>query len=328
MEGESISQILYDLNKTELMDKFNASMCSFKQKIVKIISEDPYFFQIYNIPKMLDDLSAFILEENNTVKYEIMVDNLDTSLTGFNYITIRLLEKIKNAFKDNINSTNLKDIVDEVKAKIEKEMIVLEEQFLNISGTLKDKVNQSYLSNLKNVINDTIYNLPSILQEKIDKKEPLIIFDELFIYLNYTNNTSINNIPLMLIKILGESANEIKAKIYELNITLLTETTKTIDSLNNAIIERIKSINTSEIFGFIKVINSEIKSLIGLYRNDFRKVFNISKENFLYFLREVNILNNKKIADLVIEKPESEEGYEKINPKYKTKSTCMKRESY
>ena len=76
----------------------------------------------------------------------------------------------------------------------------------------------------------------------------------------------------MLIKILGESANEIKAKIYELNITLLTETTKTIDSLNNAIIERIKSINTSEIFGFIKVINSEIKSLIGLYRNDFRKV--------------------------------------------------------
>ena len=71
---------------------------------------------------------------------------------------------------------------------------------------------------------------------------------------NYTNNTSINNILLMLIKILGESANEIKAKIYELNIPLLTETTKTIDSLNNAIIERIKSINTSEIFGFIKVI--------------------------------------------------------------------------
>ena len=323
MEGESISQILYDLNKTELMDKFNASMCSFKQKIVKIISEDPYFFQIYNIPKMLDDLSAFILEENNTVKYEIMVDNLDTSLTGFNYITIRLLEKIKNAFKDNINSTNLKDIVDEVKAKIEKEMIVLEEQFLNISGTLKDKVNQSYLSNLKNVINDTIYNLPNILQEKIDKKEPLIIFDELFIYFNYsngkinntipsliyslknyTNNTSINNIPLMLIKILGESANEIKAKIYELNIPLLTETTKTIDSLNNAIIERIKSINTSEIFGFIKVINSEIKSLIGLYRNDFRKVFNISKENFLYFLGEVNILNNKKIAEALKEQIE------------------------
>ena len=287
----NLTQNLKDFNLTEAKNKFNASLCDFKQKIIENIRKSPELLQKYNISKILEDISNILPEINITKEYEKIVDNYNKSLTEFNSYLIQSLEKVVNAFGPN---QNISGIINTIKAKIESEKEKIKSQIPNITSHLPNimNMNKTYLDNLKVKINQTIYNLPSYLEEESKKNRTLVLFDKLVDFLNYSNpkNTIQKIVTYMkyntemfinitnFAKVFSKRFDELKEKIIDLNIPIINVLFEGFKNLTSLFTERFgQGLNLSTIKIFIQNRTTEIKSIIDTQKEYFNGLLNTTR---------------------------------------------------
>ena len=148
---------LKNLNETELKNILNSSISSIKQFITKQISKMPNELKIQNFSKVIEVISDILSEQNKTAINEKFAANLNVALTNFN---TRVIQTIEKAIKLNGTSTNLKDLI----AQIDNRKSIFESQLKIISELLQGNSNETYINDLINKINSTIYSLPAIIQ--------------------------------------------------------------------------------------------------------------------------------------------------------------------
>ena len=307
----NLTQNLKDLNLTEAKNKFNASLCDFKQKIIKNIPKSPELLQKYNISKILEDISNILPEINITKEYEKIVDNLNKSLTEFNSYLIQSLEKVVNAFGPN---QNISGIINTIKAKIESEKEKIKSQIPNITSLLPNikNANLTFLDNLKIKINQTIYNLPSYLEEESKKNRTLVLFDKLVDFLNYSNpNNTIQKIVTDMkyntemftnitnfAKVFSKRFDELKEKIIDLNIPIINVLFEGFENLTSLFTERFgQGLNLSTIKIFIQNRTTEIKSIIDTQKKYFNGLLNTTRISQL--IEAINKTNVDQVKEIL-----------------------------
>ena len=307
----NLTQNLKDLNLTEAKNKFNASLCDFKQKIIENIRKSPELLQKYNISKILEDISNILPEINITKEYEKIVDNYNKSLTEFNSYLIQSLEKVVNAFGPN---QNISGIINTIKAKIESEKEKIKSQIPNITSLLPNikNMNKTYLDNLKVKINQTIYNLPSYLEEESKKNRTLVLFDKLVDFLNYSNpNNTIQKIVTDMkyntemftnitnfAKVFSKRFDELKEKIIDLNIPIINVLFEGFENLTSLFTERFgQGLNLSTIKIFIQNRTTEIKSIIDTQKKYFNGLLNTTRISQL--IEAINKTNVDQVKEIL-----------------------------
>ena len=307
----NLTQNLKDLNLTEAKNKFNASLCDFKQKIIENIRKSPELLQKYNISKILEDISNILPEINITKEYEKIVDNYNKSLTEFNSYLIQSLEKVVNAFGPN---QNISGIINTIKAKIESEKEKIKSQIPNITSLLPNikNMNKTYLDNLKVKINQTIYNLPSYLEEESKKNRTLVLFDKLVDFLNYSNpNNTIQKIVTDMkyntemftnitnfAKVFSKRFDELKEKIIDLNIPIINVLFEGFENLTSLFTERFgQGLNLSTIKIFIQNRTTEIKSIIDTQKEYFNGLLNTTRISQL--IEAINKTNVDQVKEIL-----------------------------
>ena len=307
----NLTQNLKDFNLTEAKNKFNASLCDFKQKIIENIRKSPELLQKYNISKILEDISNILPEINITKEYEKIVDNYNKSLTEFNSYLIQSLEKVVNAFGPN---QNISGIINTIKAKIESEKEKIKSQIPNITSLLPNikNMNKTYLDNLKVKINQTIYNLPSYLEEESKKNRTLVLFDKLVDFLNYSNpkNTIQKIVTYMkyntemfinitnFAKVFSKRFDELKEKIIDLNIPIINALFEGFKNLTSLFTERFgQGLNLSTIKIFIQNRTTEIKSIIDTQKKYFNGLLNTTRISQL--IEAINKTNVDQVKEIL-----------------------------
>ena len=307
----NLTQNLKDFNLTEAKNKFNASLCDFKQKIIENIRKSPELLQKYNISKILEDISNILPEINITKEYEKIVDNYNKSLTEFNSYLIQSLEKVVNAFGPN---QNISGIINTIKAKIESEKEKIKSQIPNITSLLPNikNMNKTYLDNLKVKINQTIYNLPSYLEEESKKNRTLVLFDKLVDFLNYSNpNNTIQKIVTDMkyntkmftnitnfAKVFSKRFDELKEKIIDLNIPIINVLFEGFENLTSLFTERFgQGLNLSTIKIFIQNRTTEIKSIIDTQKKYFNGLLNTTRISQL--IEAINKTNVDQVKEIL-----------------------------
>ena len=307
----NLTQNLKDFNLTEAKNKFNASLCDFKQKIIENIRKSPELLQKYNISKILEDISNILPEINITKEYEKIVDNSNKSLTEFNSYLIQSLEKVVNAFGPN---QNISGIINTIKAKIESEKEKIKSQIPNITSHLPNimNMNKTYLDNLKVKINQTIYNLPSYLEEESKKNRTLVLFDKLVDFLNYSNpkntiqkivtdmkyNTEMFINITNFAKVFSKRFDELKEKIIDLNIPIINALFEGFENLTSLFTERFgQGLNLSTIKIFIQNRTTEIKSIIDTQKKYFNRLLNTTRISQL--IEAINKTNVDKVKEIL-----------------------------
>ena len=307
----NLTQNLKDLNLTEAKNKFNASLCDFKQKIIENIRKSPELLQKYNISKILEDISNILPEINITKEYEKIVDNYNKSLTEFNSYLIQSLEKVVNAFGPN---QNISGIINTIKAKIESEKEKIKSQIPNITSLLPNikNANLTFLDNLKIKINQTIYNLPSYLEEESKKNRTLVLFDKLVDFLNYSNpNNTIQKIVTDMkyntkmftnitnfAKVFSKRFDELKEKIIDLNIPIINVLFEGFENLTSLFTERFgQGLNLSTIKIFIQNRTTEIKSVIDTQKKYFNGLLNTTRISQL--IEAINKTNVDQVKEIL-----------------------------
>ena len=307
----NLTQNLKDFNLTEAKNKFNASLCDFKQKIIENIRKSPELLQKYNISKILEDISNILPEINITKEYEKIVDNYNKSLTEFNSYLIQSLEKVVNAFGPN---QNISGIINTIKAKIESEKEKIKSQIPNITSLLPNimNMNKTYLDNLKVKINQTIYNLPSYLEEESKKNRTLVLFDKLVDFLNYSNpkNTIQKIVTYMkyntemfinitnFAKVFSKRFDELKEKIIDLNIPIINVLFEGFENLTSLFTERFgQGLNLSTIKIFIQNRTTEIKSIIDTQKKYFNGLLNTTRISQL--IEAINKTNVDQVKEIL-----------------------------
>ena len=307
----NLTQNLKDFNLTEAKNKFNASLCDFKQKIIENIRKSPELLQKYNISKILEDISNILPEINITKEYEKIVDNYNKSLTEFNSYLIQSLEKVVNAFGPN---QNISGIINTIKAKIESEKEKIKSQIPNITSHLPNimNMNKTYLDNLKVKINQTIYNLPSYLEEESKKNRTLVLFDKLVDFLNYSNpkntiqkivtdmkyNTEMFINITNFAKVFSKRFDELKEKIIDLNIPIINVLFEGFKNLTSLFTERFgQGLNLSTIKIFIQNRTTEIKSIIDTQKKYFNGLLNTTRISQL--IEAINKTNVDQVKEIL-----------------------------
>ena len=307
----NLTQNLKDFNLTEAKNKFNASLCDFKQKIIENIRKSPELLQKYNISKILEDISNILPEINITKEYEKIVDNYNKSLTEFNSYLIQSLEKVVNAFGPN---QNISGIINTIKAKIESEKEKIKSQIPNITSLLPNimNMNKTYLDNLKVKINQTIYNLPSYLEEESKKNRTLVLFDKLVDFLNYSNpkntiqkivtdmkyNTEMFTNITNFAKVFSKRFDELKEKIIDLNIPIINVLFEGFENLTSLFTERFgQGLNLSTIKIFIQNRTTEIKSIIDTQKKYFNRLLNTTRISQL--IEAINKTNVDQVKEIL-----------------------------
>ena len=307
----NLTQNLKDFNLTEAKNKFNASLCDFKQKIIENIRKSPELLQKYNISKILEDISNILPEINITKEYEKIVDNYNKSLTEFNSYLIQSLEKVVNAFGPN---QNISGIINTIKAKIESEKEKIKSQIPNITSLLPNimNMNKTYLDNLKVKINQTIYNLPSYLEEESKKNRTLVLFDKLVDFLNYSNpkntiqkivtdmkyNTEMFINITNFAKVFSKRFDELKEKIIDLNIPIINVLFEGFKNLTSLFTERFgQGLNLSTIKIFIQNRTTEIKSIIDTQKKYFNGLLNTTRISQL--IEAINKTNVDQVKEIL-----------------------------
>ena len=307
----NLTQNLKDFNLTEAKNKFNASLCDFKQKIIENIRKSPELLQKYNISKILEDISNILPEINITKEYEKIVDNSNKSLTEFNSYLIQSLEKVVNAFGPN---QNISGIINTIKAKIESEKEKIKSQIPNITSLLPNikNMNKTYLDNLKVKINQTIYNLPSYLEEESKKNRTLVLFDKLVDFLNYSNpkntiqkivtdmkyNTEMFINITNFAKVFSKRFDELKEKIIDLNIPIINVLFEGFENLTSLFTERFgQGLNLSTIKIFIQNRTTEIKSIIDTQKKYFNGLLNTTRISQL--IEAINKTNVDQVKEIL-----------------------------
>ena len=316
----NLTEKINNFNFSEAKDTFNSSICSLKKKIVENVFDKQYLFKIVNISQIIDGVSYLLQEgKNKTGLNDKVVNIIDNIMTKFNYYTIYSLEYIEKKIKTNFNTTNIKEVIEQIK--------------LNLG-------NNTILNNLKNIsfnkINETLYNIPNIIQDKIVKKEPLIIFDKIVGYLNNTKlNNSIHKIKSSFEKleniirsgnetdmkeIFNKMLNLTKTQINSLNNTLLNKIIEQIKESNNTIFEKLKD---NEIPELIQNITNNLNEL----KNNIKeKVQNISFDSIdkiiLNYIDKINKANSIEITDKILNQINL---YEKITNFFKNETEFLKK---
>ena len=307
----NLTQNLKDFNLTEAKNKFNASLCDFKQKIIENIRKSPELLQKYNISKILEDISNILPEINITKEYEKIVDNYNKSLTEFNSYLIQSLEKVVNAFGPN---QNISGIINTIKAKIESEKEKIKSQIPNITSLLPNimNMNKTYLDNLKVKINQTIYNLPSYLEEESKKNRTLVLFDKLVDFLNYSNpkntiqkivtdmkyNTKMFTNITNFAKVFSKRFDELKKKIIDLNIPIINVLFEGFENLTSLFTERFgQGLNLSTIKIFIQNRTTEIKSIIDTQKKYLNGLLNTTRISQL--IEAINKTNVDQVKEIL-----------------------------
>ena len=307
----NLTQNLKDFNLTEAKNKFNASLCDFKQKIIENIRKSPELLQKYNISKILEDISNILPEINITKEYEKIVDNYNKSLTEFNSYLIQSLEKVVNAFGPN---QNISGIINTIKAKIESEKEKIKSQIPNITSHLPNimNMNKTYLDNLKVKINQTIYNLPSYLEEESKKNRTLVLFDKLVDFLNYSNpkntiqkivtdmkyNTEMFINITNFAKVFSKRFDELKKTIIDLNIPIINVLFEGFENLTSLFTERFgQGLNLSTIKIFIQNRTTEIKSIIDTQKKYFNGLLNTTRISQL--IEAINKTNVDQVKEIL-----------------------------
>jgi predicted XRE-type DNA-binding protein len=152
-------------NRTELMEKINTRISQVDLAGLSTrlnLSLTNIKEEIIGIMKNTTELK----EKRNELKNNILAQ-LDQFKNSFNYLIIQVVENIETTVKKNYNSTNLKDILDNLKIEIENKTDIFKSQIEGITGNFGE--NNTKLNELKEQIffkiNETIYKLQAILQD-------------------------------------------------------------------------------------------------------------------------------------------------------------------
>ena len=168
------------------------------------------------------------------------------------------------------------------------------------------------VNDLIETINETIYSLPTIIQEDIiENKQPLVIFDKFVASLNNSNITNVikkvissyKNITQINItdsisnyfELFNNASSEIKSNIEALNNIPLTEFVQNLENITVGYLQKYSGkFNISQILAYFK----NFRNIISERKNDFEIIFNKTKEQVASIFNAVNKANTTEITHL------------------------------
>ena len=307
-----------NFNTTEVINKINSSVIYLKKQITKNIEKQQYLFKEWNYSDFIDAFTFLFSESSKSSINEKIIDKMDKLMTKFNSHIIQSLKNIENANKKYDNNTNLKDIMDILKIKIQNKSNIFQSKLKNITDILDGKINKTKLNIMNNIltnrINETLYNLPNVLKNKAEKKELLIIFDKV---VNYLNSSKLNNPKIISILQKLENLkkvnvtnvlltdkekyiktfNEIKIKVNSLNDTTLNKLMEKLEELNNKILKSLNELNIPE---YMQKINNNFKSFINSTENKIQENALTINKIIISSLEKINKANTTELTNILL----------------------------
>ena len=276
--------------------------------------------QIFNASGVISELGSIFLDQNNSKLYGKIADVLDTSLTQTISRFIEILNKLKDMIGDNTASTKIKEIMDDAIQRINDTANDIKELIEVVPNFLLDEMNQEYITNLRALVNETLFNIPRLIKDEIEKKNILNAFDKLIEKFNSTNledtvrkvssafkgdieNANITNVRAVLSELVDKTESEIKTLVNTLNDSLLTETFKKFQDLNSNIKEQfIQKLNLSTVLeNFLNKV-PELESYAPFNNAKAAEIYDKIREVFSNILgMKVDENNSGKISDIVKE---------------------------
>ena len=276
--------------------------------------------QIFNASGVISELGSIFLDQNNSKLYGKIADVLDTSLTQMISRFIEILNNLKDMIGDNTASTKIKEIMDDAIQRINDTANAIKELIEVVPNFLLDEMNQEYITNLRSLVNETLFNIPRLIKDEIEKKNILNAFDKLIEKFNSNNlentvrkvlsafkgdieNANITNVRAVLSKLVDITESEIKTLVNTLNDSLLTETFKKFQDLNSNIKEQfIQKLDLSTVLeNFLNKV-SELESYAPFNNAKAAEIYDKIREVFSNILgMKVDENNSGKISDIVKE---------------------------
>ena len=276
--------------------------------------------QIFNASGVISELGSIFLDQNKSKLYGKIADVLDTSLTQMISRFIEILNNLKDMIGDNTASTKIKEIMDDATQRINDTANAFKELIDVVPNFLLDEMNQEYITNLRSLVNETLFNIPRLIKDEIEKKNILNAFDKLIEKFNSTNledtvrkvssafkgdieNANITNVRAVLSELVDKTESEIKTLVNTLNDSLLTETFKKFQDLNSNIKEQfIQKLNLSTVLeNFLNKV-PELESYAPFNNAKAAEIYDKIREVFSNILgMKVDENNSGKISDIVKE---------------------------
>ena len=276
--------------------------------------------QIFNASGVISELGSIFLDQNKSKLYGKIADVLDISLTQMISRFIEILNKLKDMIGDNTASTKIKEIMDDATQRINDTANAIKELIEVVPNFLLDEMNQEYITNLRSLVNETLFNIPRLIKDEIEKKNILNAFDKLIEKFNSNNledtvrkvlsafkgdieNANITNVRAVLSELVDKTESEIKTLVNTLNDSLLTETFKKFQDLNSNIKEQfIQKLNLSTVLeNFLNKV-PELESYAPFNNAKAAEIYDKIREVFSNVLgMKLDENNSGKISDIVKE---------------------------
>ena len=276
--------------------------------------------QIFNASGVISELGSIFLDQNKSKLYGKIADVLDISLTQMISRFIEILNNLKDMIGDNTASTKIKEIMDDATQRINDTANAIKELIEVVPNFLLNEMNQEYITNLRSLVNETLFNIPRLIKDEIEKKNILNAFDKLIEKFNSTNlentvrkvlsafkgdieNANITNVRAVLSELVDKTESEIKTLVNTLNDSLLTETFKKFQDLNSNIKEQfIQKLNLSTVLeNFLNKV-PELESYAPFNNAKAAEIYDKIREVFSNVLgMKVDENNSGKISDIVKE---------------------------
>ena len=276
--------------------------------------------QIFNASGVISELGSIFLDQNKSKLYGKIADVLDTSLTQMISRFNEILNNLKDMIGDNTASTKIKEIMDDATQRINDTANAFKELIEVVPNFLLNEMNQEYITNLRSLVNETLFNIPRLIKDEIEKKNILNAFDKLIEKFNSTNledtvrkvssafkgdieNANITNVRAVLSELVDKTESEIKTLVNTLNDSLLTETFKKFQDLNSNIKEQfIQNLNLSTVLeNFLNKV-PELESYAPFNNAKAAEIYDKIREVFSNVLgMKVDENNSGKISDIVKE---------------------------
>ena len=274
--------------------------------------------QIFNASGVISELGSIFLDQNKSKLYGKIADVLDTSLTQMISRFNEILNNLKDMIGDNTASAKIKEIMDDATQRINDTANAFKELIEVVPNFLLNEMNQEYITNLRSLVNETLFNIPRLIKDEIEKKNILNAFDKLIEKFNSTNledtvrkvssafkgdieNANITNVRAVLSELVDKTESEIKTLVNTLNDSLLTETFKKFQDLNSNIKEQfIQNLNLSTVLeNFLNKV-PELESYAPFNNAKAAEIYDKIREVFSNVLgMKVDENNSGEISDIV-----------------------------
>ena len=274
--------------------------------------------QIFNASGVISELGSIFLDQNKSKLYGKIADVLDTSLTQMISRFNEILNNLKDMIGDNTASTKIKEIMDDATQRINDTANAFKELTEVVPNFLLNEMNQEYITNLRSLVNETLFNIPRLIKDEIEKKNILNAFDKLIEKFNSTNledtvrkvssafkgdieNANTTNVRAVLSELVDKTESEIKTLVNTLNDSLLTETFKKFQDLNSNIKEQfIQNLNLSTVLeNFLNKV-PELESYAPFNNAKAAEIYDKIREVFSNILgMKVDENNSGEISDIV-----------------------------